>query len=987
LGQQASGIAGVARDTSGAVLPGVTVEASSPALIEKVRTAVTDGEGRYNIVDLRPGTYVVTFSLAGFSTIRRQGITLPAGFTAAVNADMQVGGLEETITVSGAAPLVDTQNVRQQQSLSAELIDTLPSGAKGFMGIARLVPGMSGGTDSGGASGIYSSNSAHAATLHGKGGVKMSYDGMQTSNLAGTGHTSYVMNPATVEETTVETGGISAESDASGVRINLVPREGSNVFRYGIDGTFTNKHLQNDNLNDDLRGRGLSSTNKVLHLYDFNATTGGPIRRDRLWFFTATRFSGNRNEVQGVYFNKTRGAPLYTPDLSRPAFRKEWLKSQGGRLTWQVSPRNKINAFGDLQQYDVRGRGGNEAPEAQTCWSFWPAGLYQVTWNSPVSNKFLLEAGASLTLNLFPCTRRHVTSTFDFTVRETDISTLEASTGFRYNARASYLDVNDMDRYSERLSASYVTGSHAFKAGVQIQQHVNNVVRVANSDVNYIFLRGVPTTITQWSTPHVEKNRTKADLGIFVQDQWTIRRLTLNYGVRFDYFNGYVPAQSAPAGRFIGPRDYAPVHGVPEWSDLNPRLGGSYDVFGNGRTALKATIGRYVGKMAVLVAQNNNPVTTSINSVNRSWNDANGDYVPNCDLNDFAANGECGPISNVNFGKLNPNAIRYADDLIRGFGNRDYFWDVSAEVQQELGAGISMTAGYYSNWTDHFGNVLGGRGDQFGWPSGHIDNLAVTPADYQPYCVTAPIDPRLPGGGGYQVCGLYDIVPAKFGQGDQVFRRASHFDRPDGGKGKSRRSDFFSASINARLGAGTILGGSVDTGRSLTDSCFVVDSPQELLNCRVITPFKAQTQVKIFGSYQLPGDFAVSGVFQNLSGIPYEANYAVPNAEVAPSLGRNLAACGAWAVCTATATIPLVPPMTLFEPRRTLLDLRVSKAFAVGPRMRLRANFDIYNVLNDSSLVGINSTYGPRWRRPVAGAFDAGLVDGRLMQFGGQLTF
>jgi len=180
--QQASGIVGVVRDTSGGVLPGVTVEVASPALIEKVRSAVTDGEGRYNVVDLRPGNYVVTFSLAGFNTLKREGIVLTAGFTAAVNADMQVGALEETITVTGAAPLVDTQNVRQQASVSDELLSALPSGSKGFNGIARLIPGMSNSSDSSGGSGIYASNTAHGAMVHGKGGGKMAYDGMQTSN-------------------------------------------------------------------------------------------------------------------------------------------------------------------------------------------------------------------------------------------------------------------------------------------------------------------------------------------------------------------------------------------------------------------------------------------------------------------------------------------------------------------------------------------------------------------------------------------------------------------------------------------------------------------------------------------------------------------------------------------------------------------------------------------------------------------------------------
>lgn len=186
--QEASGIAGVVRDASGAVMPGVTVEASSPALIEKVRTVVSDGEGRYNIVDLRPGTYVVTFTLAGFTTVRREGIELPAGFTATVNTDLRVGALEESVTVSGAAPLVDSQNVRQQQRLAAGTLDELPTGTKAVAAtFLALTPGLgAGGGSARGASpssvGLYaSSGSLFIGNFHGKTGGKTCSTACRTS--------------------------------------------------------------------------------------------------------------------------------------------------------------------------------------------------------------------------------------------------------------------------------------------------------------------------------------------------------------------------------------------------------------------------------------------------------------------------------------------------------------------------------------------------------------------------------------------------------------------------------------------------------------------------------------------------------------------------------------------------------------------------------------------------------------------------------------
>jgi hypothetical protein len=320
-------------------------------------------------------------------------------------------------------------------------------------------------------------------------------------------------------------------------------------------------------------------------------------------------------------------------------------------------------------------------------------------------------------------------------------------------------------------------------------------------------------------------------------------------------------------------------------------------------------------------------------------------------------------------------------------------------VQHELVPRVSLKGGYYRNWSDQFGILPRGENTV-----GVTHNLALSPADFDPYCITAPVDPLLPGGGGYQVCGLYDVVPAKFGQGQKLFTRASNY-----GKGKSRHSDFFTVVINTRLGRGTEFGASLDMGRTVDDLCFVVDAPGlvdtgPIINgaafyapqtattingqpiCRLVTPFKGQTDIKVHGVYPLPAGFVVSGIFQNLSGVPYEANYNVRNAEIAPSLGRNLAACGTRAGCTATVNLPLIAPRTQFEPRRSVLDLRVSRVFSVGPKTRLRANLDIYNVLNDGSVLQINNNYGPSWRQPQ-GTLAGGLMVSRLIQFGGQLTF
>ena len=1001
--QQASGIAGVVRDATGAVLPGVMVEAASPALIEKARSAITDNEGRYNVVDLRPGTYVVTFTLAGFNTIRREGIELTSGFTATVNADMRVGALEETVTVTGASPLVDVQNTRRQTVISDELLGTLPTGTQGLATLITITPGLAGPADVGGSAGAYRTmGTPQSLAYHGRSGMKVTYDGMAILNMAGDGNVSYIINSQTIEEMVLESGGISAESASSGFSANGVPKEGGNRFSFSLSGLFTNDTLQSDNLSDDLRSRGVTTTDTTLHVYDAGVTLGGPIRKDKLWFFGAIRWQGSKNQKAGIFQNKTQGTPFYTPDLDRPADRRESDRFYAGRLTWQASQRNKVNVFADLQNVCRCVYEGFEAPEAAFGLHFWPQRLIQATWSSPRTNRLLLEAGVSAVISDW----------FDVVQPGTSrdyISILELSTNFPYNANAwrgpgGFLSHIDDNHSSQRFAASYVTGSHALKAGVQVEQGAYNQLEDIDrkvgfqgetlGNVSYRFLQGVPNGLTEYAAPYFRQDHMKADLGLFVQDRWTMKRLTVNYGLRFDYFNGTIPEQHAPAGQYVPERNFAAVPKVPSWSDVNPRVGAAYDLFGDGRTALKMAIGRYVGKTATTVTGANNPIQTSVIQVNRTWNDADRNYSPDCDLRNPAANGECGALEDQNFGQNNPRATRYADDVLRGFGVRDSSWDVTTEVQHQLGPGMSVTAGYYRSWQDNFRVT---------------DNLEVGPEDFSPYCITAPVDSRLPGGGGYQVCGLYDITPAKFGRVSNLVERASRYGN------QTHVSDFFGVTFNTRTRSGIQFGGGVDTGRTVDDLCFVVDSPGAIASaaapaaaitvagifngpfaattidgrsiCRIVTPFSAQTQVKFFGSYLLPGGFTASGTFQNVPGPQYLANYQATNAEIAPSLGRNLAACGTRPVCTATALVPLIASQTQFEDRRNQLDLRLSRIFRAGA-VRAQANFDVYNVFNSSAILGLNHTYGRQWRVPVTSiATGAGVLNGRLFQFSGRVSF
>src|SRR5262249_22330330 len=317
-------IAGTARVATGAVLPGVTVEAASPALIEKGRTAITDAQGNYRVTDLRPGTYTVTFTLPGFGAYKRENIELNTGVTAAVNAEMKVRSLEETVTVTGASPVVDVQNVRKQVVLTREVLDVVPTG-KTFQGFATLTLGARGSGADGAASVIdVGGNKGEGNSAFGVHGMRgedaiITQDGMFSNAIVGAGsaqNRQTQINQAFVQEMTLLTSGIGAESQTGGVQINLVPREGGNAFKVYVKGTGTGSALQSSNLDDALRQRGVTTAPKVKKIWDFGGGLGGPIKHDALWFYTAHRYWGNGEIVPGNYFNSTPHTFAYTPDFS-----------------------------------------------------------------------------------------------------------------------------------------------------------------------------------------------------------------------------------------------------------------------------------------------------------------------------------------------------------------------------------------------------------------------------------------------------------------------------------------------------------------------------------------------------------------------------------------------------------------------------------------------------------------------------------------------
>ncbi len=355
-----STITGVVKDSSGAVLPGVTVEAASDALIERVRSVTTDGAGIYRIIDLRPGTYVVSFTLPGFQVVRRDGIVLAAEFTATVNADLRVGEIAEAVVVTGESPIVDITTAVHTQVLDREAIDVLPSGRM-IQSIGQLVPGVNLNLpDVGGARAMQQTYmSTHGMTAANN---TVMVDGMTINGLQLDGAVQAYTNEAMSQEMSYQTSGIGAETSAGGVRLNLIPREGGNRFSGDLRVSMRPGDWQSSNLTQRHQDSGLETGNAIDRIFDATFSQGGPIMRDKLWFFVSARYNTVNNFITNTFF-----------DDGSPGIDDQYIKQALVRLTWQASPRNKLAAyFDEIDKYRGHDMQSSDDPETAALQWFSP---------------------------------------------------------------------------------------------------------------------------------------------------------------------------------------------------------------------------------------------------------------------------------------------------------------------------------------------------------------------------------------------------------------------------------------------------------------------------------------------------------------------------------------------------------------------------------------------------------------------------------------
>ncbi len=760
---------------------------------------------------------------------------------------MRVGALEETVTVKGESPIVDVQSAKQQRVIGSDTFSSIP-GSRDYHNLVVLVPGLNAaGQNVGGINGPAPLN------VGGHGGAasegRFNVDGLGVNGSSG-GGTLYVTDTANAAEVTIDVTGGLGEAEAGGPVINVVPKTGGNKVSGSGFAAGSNGSVQGSNFDDGLVAAGLREPGKLKKLWETNGAIGGPIVKDKFWFFLTGRDQGTQRYIAGMYINKNAGNPnsfTYDPDFSQQAISDGVWEGTTLRTTWQISSRQKLNLFWDEQHMCRNCWGGGSAtvsPEAQDgSQNINFIHAYQASYTAPLTSKILFEAGFGAVNPSYGNPRDGFNRDIVRTVEQAG-----SIPGLTY--RSMFWDQVRSFTPRYRASLSYVTGAQNLKFGIETINNYSIRDYQRGNGLQYRLNNGVPNQLTMLLNDFTEEANVR-NMGIFAQNRWTIRRVTLEGGIRYDN------AVSSSDQQVIGPSQFVPTaivfpaqDIVKGYNDITLRGGAAIDLTGDGKTSLKINIGRYEDPAqwaGVFIEPN--PARTQFGGgvppqTTRSWTDANKNFVPDCNLLNPLANGECGPSANQNFGNLTTPTVTYDPAVLQGWGVRPANWQFGVSLQREILPRVSVEAGYHRRNFDSFLNT-----DPVTSTSTltttftATDNRAVTPADYSVYSVPVPVDPRLPNSNGYVISGLYDLSPALFGKTDNYISRATNYGSP------SNYWHGADVQVNARLSGGLTLQGGTSTGRVVNDTCdLVIDNPSKY-DCQKVYPF----QTDIRGSGDLHG--------------------------------------------------------------------------------------------------------------------------------------
>jgi hypothetical protein len=838
FGQNSSSITGTVSDSTGAMIPGASVVITGSEIIGAPRTTKTDSNGLYKVVDLRPGAYTVTFTAPGFRTLKREGVDLPATFTATINGSLLPGEAQQEVTVTLAAPLVDVQDAQTETVIDRERMDTMPTGHDIFA-IGQLIPGVTTSTpDVGGSTGM------QQATLqvHGSSSNDNVFlvDGMWIQHTGFSGNqTGAYFNDNLMQNIVYTTDTLPAEAPIGGIQINMIPKEGGNQYHGALFATGATSAFQSNNLTPYLKSLGMTIQNRTDTIYDLDAGAGGPVLKDRLWFYGSFRRWGANNFLGNTY--TTTGAQ--GKDDNR-------LTDIALRLTGKLSKSQKVTVSYD-RGFKFRGHRPNNyigvsvsGPEADVVQKSWMNYIAQAKYTYTPTSKLIFEAGATqmpVEYNLGP---EPGVAAGTIALYDVGLSTMTRSSPRFDNDRGT------MRSYMG--AATYYTGRHTVKVGTQARTGWFSEAFTVPGDIIQVYNFGAPYQVYLLNAPLTHRENLNVDLGIYAEDTWKIsRRITLNPGIRFEHMDMFIPAQSSSGGIWQAP-GYAginqPAVNVVDWNTFSPRFGITWDVFGNSKTALRGGVSKYDRLEGTTLAQNVN--TNYIARSTCPWSS---------------------PILPTSYADLQAGLVAEGNKTCTGFPNvtaridpnikRPYQMEYTVQLQHEIGQRTAMSVAYYHR---SFYDLYG------------VTNSSVPSTDYVAKVITNPIT--------QQPLTVYNqVVNSTFEttlpQITQTY---------NGGE----------FTVNTRFSKGSLFG-SFTVGKdygipdgSATSSDF--NNPNTLVNLKGNLGYDAPFQMRAGGNYRLPGKIQVSGTMRENSGLPQQRTYSLPTGTLNQSQSVIVAAPGTY---------------------------------------------------------------------------------------------
>jgi len=915
----AGSIFGTVSDPSGARLPGATVTATSPQLLRAQEVRTTGGDGAYRFPNLPPGTYMLVFELAGFQSVKREGIVLQAGQSAAVDAQLQLGQVEESVTVTGESPLIDVRDSALVNVADTQTIESVLYPDREYTKVLNLMPGV---TDA-------RYDFAPVNIVHG-GTVRQnvySLDGVNTDDpLNATTVTALPVDA--FQEIQMTTAGIPAEfGDAAGATFNFVTKSGGNAFSGGANLYYQGENTKSDNLTDELRQQGLTTGGGIESQYDFGLILGGPIKSDRAWFF------GNYRYIDQGVVKSDFGETMSVTEHQVIA-----------KGTVQVSARNTAGALFHLRDYynfpytSVASFRNTEDPRV---WMAVDRANYFINpyWTSVINDASVFELKGSVAI--FKLLAANPNN--DGSTAYRDVFTGKYFGGDQHaagdNRRNRHQIKADFSHFRERLA-----GTHNFKMGVdwyitplreeKFYQGARGPNELAGCnegcisdtpDTAHLLNNGVPFQVELYQAPMVLDYNTK-HLNAYFQDQWVIReRVTLNLGLRLDHANGNLNDIALGGGRWV-PETILPARdGVLSLTSLAPRLGFVWDLAGDRKSIINGSYGRFYNQISAIYPQVALPnITGTLGFRRYDWTDLNGDlvYQP----------GEEGVLRHD--GWVNPSQLPTIDPNLK-----PQYTDVAT---------IGFERELVADWAFQVTGIFKYDKDMFG-----IVNNAVPVTAFNRITVTNPLDG--------QPLEIYTLRPEFLGRPGQIVL-TNPGDRPGDPEKLERKYRGVELVVRKRWSNKWLMQTSYVYGEpkgnvsnQFGNSAYAdYTNPNSLVNAYGDLPWSAKHQFKTYGAFELPHDFLVSAYLEVLSGNSWTDNFGF----------TGIAAKGAATVRLEQTQFPQIlserfidvageTPGTRRFDTQPRLDFRVEKRFRIAPTRALSLMADVFNVFNDSTVVRI----------------------------------